>query len=575
MDGENEKLLHNSGVNSFMKKRPSSSPQFTSVCSRLASEKPGADQPTLSCCNMIKACDCYTQHFLPFNNLTVRNYLNFMKSGLPQRLLFYHDSEWKDFAAEICDLMREDFRLKKAIIEITHKNEQFLLDFVHMLHIDSKTGLSMPIAWIDEHGKCFFPDFYPESCVAHRFVNGRNLHAARLPNGSGEINHCGVLTSASESSIFVRPDDDEPVKLAEPIIVDNYSIDNGERMGENEPRSFTIANISDSESVQVKETRADYALDILGSIRSLFLCGLYPHVNANDVVSILRTPTVNRFGEVCFQTFQKQVEIIKSLRGGNANVRYAWLPSSKSAVEDILLCGARRIEKPVRGTTYGLGIHLAPVNRSNVCASYSDVDENGLSHMILCRIIMGNVEVVHPGSTQSQPSSDKFDSGVDDLKAPKHYVIWDKNMHSHIYLEYAVTFKLLSEAREFIFGKERIVDSTISDGTSRVSPSKVGNNKPALGPADQLLPIAGSFGRDPKPTSPWMPFSMLFAAISTKVSSQDMDLVNKHYEEFKKRQITRLDLVKRLRQIIGDKLLISTIMRLQHKDFQFLRSEAH
>lgn len=80
-------------------------------------------------------------------------------------------------------------------------------------------------------------------------------------------------------------------------------------------------------------------------------------------------------------------------------------------------------------------------------ASYSDVDENCLSYMILCRIIMGNVEVVHPGSMQSQPSSEKFDSGVDDLKAPKHYVIWDKNMHTHIYLEYVVTFKLSSEAR--------------------------------------------------------------------------------------------------------------------------------
>lgn len=35
------------------------------------------------------------------------------------------------------------------------------------------------------------------------------------------------------------------------------------------------------------------------------------------------------------------------------------------------------------------------------------------------------------------------------------------------------------------------------------------------------------------PTSPWMPFSMLFAAISTKVSPQHMDLVNTHYEDFK------------------------------------------
>ncbi|RWV99639.1 hypothetical protein GW17_00037446 [Ensete ventricosum] len=34
---------------------------------------------------------------------------------------------------------------------------------------------------------------------------------------------------------------------------------------------------------------------------------------------------------------------------------------------------------------------------------------------------------------------------------------------------------------------------------------------------------------------------------------------------YQKRKISRIDLVKKLRQIIGDKLLVSTIMRLQQK----------
>jgi hypothetical protein len=38
---------------------------------------------------------------------------------------------------------------------------------------------------------------------------------------------------------------------------------------------------------------------------------------------------------------------------------------------------------------------------------------------------------------------------------------------------------------------------------------------------------------DKAPISPWMPFSMLFAAISTKVSPNSMDLVISCYEEFK------------------------------------------
>jgi hypothetical protein len=54
---------------------------------------------------------------------------------------------------------------------------------------------------------------------------------------------------------------------------------------------------------------------------------------------------------------------------------------------------------------------------------------------------MGNVEVVLPGSMQFQPTAGIFDSGVDDLQKPKHYVIWDANVHQHIYAEYAVIIK--------------------------------------------------------------------------------------------------------------------------------------
>ena len=104
------------------------------------------------------------------------------------------------------------------------------------------------------------------------------------------------------------------------------------------------------------------------------------------------------------------------------------------------------------------------------------------------------------------------------------------------------------------------------------------------------------------PSSPWMPFSMLFAAISTKVPRSDMELVIRYYEEFKvvnvlflpicgfrldsyaysgmltiayliiakqSKKISRSDLVIRMRQIIGDKILVSTVMRLQQKVFFF------
>lgn len=75
-------------------------------------------------------------------------------------------------------------------------------------------------------------------------------------------------------------------------------------------------------------------------------------------------------------------------------------------------------------------------------AKYSDVDENGVQYMILCRVIMGNMELVCPGSKQFHPSGEDFDNGVDSLENPKCYVVWTMNMSTHIFPEYVVSFKL-------------------------------------------------------------------------------------------------------------------------------------
>lgn len=66
--------------------------------------------------------------------------------------------------------------------------------------------------------------------------------------------------------------------------------------------------------------------------------------------------------------------------------------------------------------------------------------------MMLCRIIMGNVEVVNEGSDQFQPSNENLDSGVDDLQSPKHYIIWHMHKDTRIYPEYVVAIKAPSRA---------------------------------------------------------------------------------------------------------------------------------
>lgn len=80
-------------------------------------------------------------------------------------------------------------------------------------------------------------------------------------------------------------------------------------------------------------------------------------------------------------------------------------------------------------------------------ASYSDADENSIIRMVLCRVIMGNVEVVQQGSKQTCSSNPNFDSGADDVANPKHYVIWDMHVNMRVFPEFVVAIRMPSRAK--------------------------------------------------------------------------------------------------------------------------------
>lgn len=72
---------------------------------------------------------------------------------------------------------------------------------------------------------------------------------------------------------------------------------------------------------------------------------------------------------------------------------------------------------------------------------FAPIDRNGVKHLLLCRVILGQSELVHPGSEQCHPSSEEFDSGVDNLSCPKKYVVWSTHMNTHIRPEYVVSLQ--------------------------------------------------------------------------------------------------------------------------------------
>uniref|UniRef100_A0A0D9XMW9 PARP n=1 Tax=Leersia perrieri TaxID=77586 RepID=A0A0D9XMW9_9ORYZ len=505
----------------------------------------------------------------------IQGYQNFMTSALPKRILLRQGGEWKDFPQQIVKLAHKNFRAKKTITEGKYQSQLFLLDFVHMTFIDSKTDLQRPIAWIDENGKQYFPESFVEDQILYRkkdFGDGNNVYIAVEPDGTREMrDHVGASESFAESSNFESSTDDASSAKryrAEKSATGKKTGGVGETTGENEPH--ILLPIPCRSLLQDKLGEQSRAQLAVSAVQKLLLQGLSSVLSSKDIVGIYRTPVLdNNNKESCFNLFKKQVERTNCKRG-NANVRYAWLACSKSSVDEMMLNGVLQFKKPAKCPDYGIGTILAPANCANTCVNYCDVDENGIVHMMLCRVIMGNVEIVHHGSRQHRPSNEYFDSGVDDLKNPQHYIVWDMNLNSHVYSEFVVTIKLPSSVKgspatqEDCHNLSEVSSLVLSSG----SPDSVSQDmnlwrSPALGGQCEAPMLGDTVER--APSTPWMPFSMLFAAISTKVSAENMDMVNSCYEEFKSKKISRVDLVKKLRHIVGDRMLISTIMRLQDK----------
>ncbi|ESR45978.1 hypothetical protein CICLE_v10001062mg [Citrus x clementina] len=307
------------------------------------------------------------------------------------------------------------------------------------------------------------------------------------------------------------------------------------------------------------------------SVRSMFLMGMSPSSGV-DILDVQRCSSASLLAR--FELFQKQLEITNKCRG-DANVRYAWLATSKGALSTMIMYGLGHCGASTTKSTYGIGVHLAAASCPDTSASYTDVDENGVRHMVLCRVIMGNMEPLFPGTKQFHPSSEDFDSGVDDLQNPRHYIVWNMNMNTHIFPEFVVSFKFSSNVEGHLIRSEsqRAISVLTTSSQGLQGHLRLDSSADFGDVSHPVSDSGGSQGKAPStssstpraPKSPWMPFPMLFASISNKVSPKVMEQISNQYELFRAKKVNRDDFVKKLRLIVGDDLLRSTITALQCK----------
>ncbi|XP_058192200.1 probable inactive poly [ADP-ribose] polymerase SRO2 [Rhododendron vialii] len=210
-------------------------------------------------------------------------------------------------------------------------------------------------------------------------------------------------------------------------------------------------------------------------------------------------------------------EMVKKC-GGIGNVKHAWYGGSRDEICEIISHGFRRCRQSYTNGEDGYGVYLYPLEFVMDGLVSSIQDENGLRHLLLCNVILGNMEEVRPASKQFKPSSNEFDSGVDDLSKPSRIVIWEAYMNFRIFPSYVVSFRAHN-----VRGFER--DRTIVY----------------------------------KPTTPCVGFSVLIPKLANVLPPSKMALLRKYQSEFRRKKISGAQLIHRLRQLAGDELLNDVI----------------
>ncbi|XP_030531239.1 probable inactive poly [ADP-ribose] polymerase SRO5 [Rhodamnia argentea] len=238
------------------------------------------------------------------------------------------------------------------------------------------------------------------------------------------------------------------------------------------------------------------------------------------VAEIHRNCSSSAWARARAEAFQVYLRAAQKKGGsGTANVRYAWYATSKEEVCKIISYGFVYDGKPKNSGLYGCGVYFAPDGHPLECLESAPADEDGLRHLLLCRVILGKSELVSFGSEQSHPSSEQYDSGVDDLSSPRRYIVWSTHVNTHVLAEYVVSFGAPCRSRG--------LSTTLEESW--------------------------------QPTSPWMPVRVLIFELSKILRPSEVNLISKYFKQHSGGKISRHLLVQRVRQIAGDGLLTRII----------------
>ncbi|XP_059447244.1 probable inactive poly [ADP-ribose] polymerase SRO2 [Corylus avellana] len=299
------------------------------------------------------------------------------------------------------------------------------------------------------------------------------------------------------------------------ITIDDDEIsDPGSVTEESSARREELGLFSGEELIRIGEGSVEHDL-----LKRVFLLGMGTAAKDTDVVAIHRNTGSSLAKKARLDSYKIFSEAVARKCGGNANTRYAWYGGARDEILGILKHGFSLCTRPMHGPSYGDGLHLASAKFSIDSASSSVADEDGLRHILLCRVIMGNMEVVYPGSKQFHPSSQNFDSGVDNPSDPRRLIVWSAFMNSYILPAFIITFRAPACLNHF-----QSVPANVSTSTT-----------------------------------PRMSIPALISVLSRSLNPSQMALIEKRHKDLRDLKITRHQFVHILRLIVGDELLAEIV----------------
>ncbi|XXG40850.1 hypothetical protein AAC387_Pa01g1465 [Persea americana] len=298
--------------------------------------------------------------------------------------------------------------------------------------------------------------------VSFKLSPSQREHLAGLKNACSNVDVSMTSDQQANSTPNLIGDTSNSEPEEHEMISNARLVENKEATAENVTGILSVLRFDGLADKLVQLNRKE---KIYEEVQQSFLTGFGASVTPNSVLCIHRFVPKDGAAHARQRKFWDQAEITRRLQR-DANLLRGWLGTSKEGVVGILRNGFGRSGGPSVGMAYGAGVYIASEHCSHVSVKFCDVDENDLQHMVYCLIIMGRMKQVQWGSEQFQPSSEDFDSCVDDIQNPSLYMIRTTHMNTHIHPEFLVTFKLSPTHRKHLAGLNNIcsnVDVSITN----------------------------------------------------------------------------------------------------------------